>query len=671
MPRKKTDEQITDELMTALTDDYKGRRTDAVNADGQWDWRFYTDIDRMCCHPFVANCLRIYEAGLALSEVEVVDASSSAVGVWALKEWQKFWELHLHLVQRGDRYGWIGGELIYDDAGGELTLDRLRVFHPFDTKPLKMRVGSEFAGVRVKNLERKGELDLKPAGRWPGKAFWYGHETDFHRFYGYSQLRAAHRSWQQLAERQGVEEIIDIAITRTGVPGPKMRFPEDAIVTRDPTTGALTYDAGRQKARKIIEDWMSGMYLLLSSKKDEKGDYLWDAEWPEAVLNVDPLISRKKDLHADIAFGIGAPQELVETLDTGGLGGGGVTGRNVTMETFLNTQQRVGRAKTLAWYTCYAQATAKFNFGPDARFTLRMKPLIQSRNEINAGTQGAAADPYIGADPAARGTTSLPGRPQPQPRPEVPGRQRLLLSTDDWPSRTIRTRPTLLATQWEEGKHPRRDDGKFGQGRGNPASDKPATAKGQKQSQPAASGVRLATSKQRAFTGEEGSVKTKISKQEAGKIGEDIVVGWLRARGMADARPMNLDRNNFPIDLIQDHETIEVKTGQAGNSKGAQQWRLTIGEPGKAEKEWLMKATPEEKAKWNAKKQKKIHERKQKVLNELGKVLGHKVKAATVTVILNPDTRTADIFKFSGWHDRIAWTSPETTAAYQGSFRYA
>jgi hypothetical protein len=175
----------------------------------------------------------------------------------------------------------------------------------------------------------------------------------------------------------------------------------------------------------------------------------------------------------------------------------------------------------------------------------------------------------------------------------------------------------------------------------------------------------------RAFANDPDAVKLKIGKQDAGKLGEQIVVSWLKSKGMTDARPMNLDQNNFPIDLIQDHETIEVKTGQASNSKGAQQWRLTIGEPGKAEKEWLAKASPEEKAKWNAEKQRKIHERKKKVLEAVSKIVGTTVKASTMTVILNPDTRTADVFKFEGWHDRISWTSPETQKAYQGTYRYA
>ena len=181
-------------------------------------------------------------------------------------------------------------------------------------------------------------------------------------------------------------------------------------------------------------------------------------------------------------------------------------------------------------------------------------------------------------------------------------------------------------------------------------------------------GGKLRATKERAFTGKPSG--GKISKQLAGAIGEEVLVAHLRSLGLKDARPMNLDRNNFPIDLIQDHETIEAKTGQASNGSKAQQWRLTIGEPGKAEKAWLKTLSKEEKRAWNADKQAQIHERKLRELKALEKELGHPVKPVTMTVILNHETRTADIYRFEGWHDRIGWTSEQAQAGYVRSVKY-
>lgn len=184
-------------------------------------------------------------------------------------------------------------------------------------------------------------------------------------------------------------------------------------------------------------------------------------------------------------------------------------------------------------------------------------------------------------------------------------------------------------------------------------------------------GVKIKPTKERAFNGQQVPLKHPLSKQEAGALGENILIAWLKSQGMEDAQPLNAHVNNFPIDLIQDHECIEAKTGQVGNSPGAQQWRLTIGEPGKAEKEWLKTASPEDKKRHNAEKMQAIHDRKERARKEQEERLGRPVKAVTMTTLINPDTKTADLFRFEGYHDRIGWNSEEMKKAYIGSVKYA
>jgi hypothetical protein len=121
---------------------------------------------------------------------------------------------------------------------------------------------------------------------------------------------------------------------------------------------------------------------------------------------------------------------------------------------------------------------------------------------------------------------------------------------------------------------------------------------------------------------------------------------------------MNVRVNNAPVDLLQDHNAIEVKAGLVSNSKSAQHWRATIGQPGKKESEWLAKAPPELKSAWNERKGKEILNRKQKALRQISKDAGSKVTGATYTLILNPDKKQADLFRFPGFHLRIGWNSP-------------
>lgn len=180
----------------------------------------------------------------------------------------------------------------------------------------------------------------------------------------------------------------------------------------------------------------------------------------------------------------------------------------------------------------------------------------------------------------------------------------------------------------------------------------------------------LKSTKERAFNGETVETKTKLSKLETGAIGEKVVISYLKSQGFKDARSTNVKVNNFAVDLVHDHEAFEVKAGLVSNGKSAQQWRATIGQPGKAESAWLKKASPEAKRAWNEKKGQDILSRKTAALNTLSKQLGRKVKGSTFTVILNPDKKTADLYKFSGFHLRIAWNSAQAKAGYIGSYKY-
>lgn len=198
-------------------------------------------------------------------------------------------------------------------------------------------------------------------------------------------------------------------------------------------------------------------------------------------------------------------------------------------------------------------------------------------------------------------------------------------------------------------------------------------AAAKKQTHPSAQswrGTKIRGVKERAFSGEPVPLKTQLAKHESGSIGERVVLSWLHSQGFKDAKPLNEERNNFAADMIHDHRIIEIKTGLVSNRKDAQKWRLTIGEPGAKEKAWLAKASPKAKAKWNARKQAMITERKQALLAQLQKQTGKKVKPGTITVLLDPDRKVADIFVFEGWHDSIRWRSEQSQAAYRGTVQY-
>ncbi len=187
---------------------------------------------------------------------------------------------------------------------------------------------------------------------------------------------------------------------------------------------------------------------------------------------------------------------------------------------------------------------------------------------------------------------------------------------------------------------------------------------------PKPAGLQVKTVKARAFKGEPVEIHNKMSKLEVGALGEKLVIAYLQANGKPGAKTLNVKINNFPIDLIQDHGAIEVKAGLISNGKSAQHWRATIGQPGKAEAKWLAQASAAKKAAFNEKKAQAILDRKQKALDDLSKSVGHKIKAYTYTMIINPDTKRADLYRFNGFHLRISWNSPQAKAGFLATVAY-
>ena len=184
-------------------------------------------------------------------------------------------------------------------------------------------------------------------------------------------------------------------------------------------------------------------------------------------------------------------------------------------------------------------------------------------------------------------------------------------------------------------------------------------------------GLTLQKQKERAYTGEPIPLKTRLTKRESGKLGEDLALAYLRHKGYHDSKALNMERENFPVDLIQDHELIEVKTGLVSNGKSAQHWRATIGQPGPKEREWLKTASPELKREWNLQKAADIMERKEKVLRDFSEKYNTKTKGKTIATIINPDKKVVDVYEFEGFHLRIGWNSIEAKGNYKGSFSYA
>jgi hypothetical protein len=185
---------------------------------------------------------------------------------------------------------------------------------------------------------------------------------------------------------------------------------------------------------------------------------------------------------------------------------------------------------------------------------------------------------------------------------------------------------------------------------------------------------------ERAYKGGPKDPNVKhISKQLAGAIGEEIVIKYYKSLGFTDAQHTNTflqtTRTNLAMDLVHDHELLEVKTGQTfTGSDGV--WALTFnGKLTKAQERRIAKLSPEDAAlarqRIRAKKRRGIFKRKEAFIQEVQARLGDKApRPKMVTLILDPEKQIADIYVFDGIHERIAYNSKQAEQGYVASVKY-
>lgn len=388
------------------------------HADGTPYLYVLRDIEPMLLHPAVLLPLNYYKAGIAGMEVEF-KASSSQVGEYALAEWKRFFQRSRYQVQRSYEYGWGGYEVMYAEEKGHLCFDMLYDFSPRDSFVLTQKY--HYLGVRIKNVHNRGPVDLwgpgVPPGVWerqadeaqpfwdpevkrkpgeqraaevwqsqpnlnlPAKGFWFAHDKRWHLWYGRTQCLGSWRPWRRLAGQDGAEHVIDHGVYRYAFRGPMVRYPVQDVQPRPAAYPQYSQSSGNQpitardKARELAEMAKAGVSVAFPSTRDDKGNLVWDMDWPANVLDVGPLIKYQKELEQQCAKGIGIPPELMEASETGS----GYSGRMIPMEGFFVGQQMNAERMFEAWKSQIGDPLVRWNFGPEAWFEGEIKPLLATK----------------------------------------------------------------------------------------------------------------------------------------------------------------------------------------------------------------------------------------------------------------------------------------------------
>lgn len=379
------------------------------------------DIEIMLTHPCVRQAMGYFRGGIAGAEfwggpnADVPEGSPEAeqglpicqdakVGRFVKEQCERFWDRGVPGIQHGYEYGWIGVENVYDDADGVLKWERLETFSPRDTWLLTQDF--EPIGIRVKNVAGSSkDLDIWMAGEEvPAKAMWYAHCPRFQKFYGQSQLMGAWRPWRRLAWKDGAEYVLDMAMYRFGVGAFIARYPNEDLQGPNPGAGNTTLDGqgnprryARDIMRQIGEQFKAGGVIGLPSKRDEKGNYLYDVEVPAgSFVGMETLINGCRELEKGITRGIGVPPELLEA----GESGSGYSGRRIPLEAFLANQQQIADAILQLFVKQVLVPLVRYNFGWGVKFNVQVKSLIKTRTKAAQAGQNTSPTRSEGAKKA-------------------------------------------------------------------------------------------------------------------------------------------------------------------------------------------------------------------------------------------------------------------------------
>lgn len=368
---------------------------------------FYYDVEAMLQHDAVTTPMAYVMAPLSQMQISC-KGSSTRVVRFLLDEWTKFKERWLYAVQYPSySYGWMGAELVYAVERGLLVQKEFHDFAPRDVQPLVS--SNTVVGLQVTNVtENSGELSGSDKG-FPAKGFWYPHRAVYGKHYGQSQLRGAWKPWRRLTGRDGLEEVMDIAIHRYGTGQVVVRAPLGDIKSSNSPIGTQERTSMMQRAREMAESIKAGGAIAMPSDSYPDGKPKWELDSFQPQMNLSELIQGAEYLEKKISKAIFFPPELLEAADTGS----GYSGRMIPLQGFLMVQQNVAQAIFFAWLTQIGEPLVKWNFGPNAIVKCQVVPLLKS---FRQASQPQPPMPQPGAPQGG------PQQPQAMPQPGPDGK---------------------------------------------------------------------------------------------------------------------------------------------------------------------------------------------------------------------------------------------------------
>lgn len=673
-------------------------------------WFTYWDIPRLQRDPYI-NFLRTIWISPLQQVTWSVRANSQETADTVHKSLFKFWKKFMpSIMRRYFLWGYAPGGVEYRVKDDRWQLDQVRAIEPHDARVLVASGGpekGEFAGFQTNTTEKI----LRPY------AFWFAGRGEFGRFYDQPPAANLFDAWTEYGSRGGARHLRQLYMRKHSISPAVAYFKPGETTWADPVNGQTKTIDNKTLALMTLEAYEAGSNLAVAAEFDENGNRLWEIVPAQVGTDAENVSHYPDKLKKEMAEACGIPFEAIEAAETGS----GYSGRSVPYRAWLGVMDEYAGLLVDSFDNAPLRQLVRVNHGKKADYEIVLKSLVTqfaeegkqeggaargaakpqpesptTQNPIriardDAGGDGfsddrrafsmghgereehrGAIDPVVferakrflesgsyemgqgGTAHAPKGGIILGGK-QFVGGEFIPGDVLAKASAEEKNKLLVKPAPT-------EAKKP---DTVVP----NPVADKYIA-----QAQAIVKG-KITPTKQRAFDGKQSGKPIDI--HLAGAIGEEIIIAHLKSIGYDDADYtssfIGSDNNNIAFDLIHDHQLVEAKTGQTSNANGV--WALKYdGRFNKIQEANFAKMTPENmakaKKKINAAKVKAIHDRKQAFADAMQKKLGYKIKTGMITVIINHDTKTADLYQFDGLHDRIGWNSELAKSAYLKSVKY-
>lgn len=359
-------------------------------------------VDRMLLDYQVRFGLKMLNGPCYGAEIEFT-CDNKAVSKYVSEQWQRLWSKSARQLLGAKRYGYAGFEVLYAEHQGELVIEGLRDFHPWDCKPLTFGQG-QLAGVTVQSLYGEGRGNANLMGM---KGLWITTEREFGRWFGQSCLEASYPAWWEKRMRGGAFDLRRLRMFKDAWTGDVIGYPIGKSYTLP--SGEVVH--ARDIAREIADTRAAGGAIMKPNSYTPEGKDEWTYQAPTGVSGASQILEYVDDLDMEVWKGMGVVAEAIEAAETGS----GFSGRSIPFMAFLASREE---EMTELLYQVKEQTLdgmVLLKFGQKIPFNVKVKPLIETHKQQGEGG-GAPQQP-----------------PQPtmfnMPRPQ-PGREPTQLSAE-------------------------------------------------------------------------------------------------------------------------------------------------------------------------------------------------------------------------------------------------